>query len=166
VPAAKLIVLGRGEAGKSTLIARLTGTAMNIEVRGRTVAMDHGILRHGGWTISLVGVPGQARFAGVRESLVRGAVGAIWVHPAGEAADPQTVDLLALDGARGLPYVVFVNQRADTDGGDDFTCPERLHPPCSILHGDLASATLRLEELTETAWRLAGGRPELPPEEA
>ena len=60
-PAAKLIVVGPGEAGKSTLIARLVDGAVNLAVGGRTVAMDHGMLRRAGARLSLVGVPGTDR---------------------------------------------------------------------------------------------------------
>lgn len=42
------MVVGPGEAGKSTLIARLCPGAINLHAGGRTVALDHGTLRAGG----------------------------------------------------------------------------------------------------------------------
>ena len=59
----KVLVVGAAEAGKSTLIKSLSPGAINLEVNGRTVAMDHGMLRRAGSSLSLVGVPGQQRFA-------------------------------------------------------------------------------------------------------
>ena len=59
--AAKVLVVGAGEAGKSTLIRALAPNAMNLAVRGRTIAMDHAMLEYDDCRLSIVGVPGQQR---------------------------------------------------------------------------------------------------------
>lgn len=152
----KVVVVGRGEAGKSTLIAALAGNAMNLEVRGRTVAMDHGTLVWGGHTVSLVGVPGQRRFAPVREFLVAGADAAVWVHPAGERPDQETLALIQTLSIDGVPYVVFVNKRADSPRSNGFVVPADRPRPCAIVHGDLSAPGASLEELRAAIWELLG----------
>lgn len=157
VAAAKLIVVGPGEAGKSTLIARLVEGALNLAVGGRTVSMDHGMLRRDGARLSLVGVPGQARFAAVREALAVGAAGAIWVHPAGEAADAGTAALLAASGPAPLPYLVYVNHRDGEPVRGAFEAPAPLLPPLRLFAGDLVGSDLG--ELIEAVWTLSGLAP-------
>ncbi len=157
-PAAKLIVVGPGEAGKSTLIARLVDGAVNLAVGGRTVAMDHGMLRRAGARLSLVGVPGQSRFAAVREALSVGAVGAVWVHPAGEAADAETAALLGATRPSPLPYLVYVNHRAGEPARRGaFEAPPPLAPPLRVFAGDLIGGDL--DELIESVWTLSGLAP-------
>jgi len=151
---AKVVVVGRGQAGKSTLIRALTSNAMNLAVRGRTVAMDHGLLVRGEDAVALVGLPGQARFAPVREVLVTGAQGALWVHPAGEPCDPPTVALLNSDSLRDVPYLVFVNRRETDLAGAPPDFPPDLRPPTAILSGNLARPEPILRDLRETTWRL------------
>lgn len=151
---AKIVVVGPGEAGKSTLIAALARRPMNLEVRGRTVAMDHGMIERGGSAISIVGVPGQARFAVVREVLARGAHGAVWVHPAGEVPDPTTVELLVGLASEGVPYLVFVNEREGAPPSDPFTVPRALPPARAVLRGNLLTAHHLLARLQEEAWKL------------
>lgn len=126
--AGKIAVVGPGEGGKSTLIRVLAERAMNLEVGGRTVGMDHGTLRRGARALSLVGVPGQDRFRVVQEVLLAGARGAVWVHPAGTSPAAGTAELVELLAARGTPYLVYVNQRAETGGGEWGT-PEQLPSP-------------------------------------
>jgi hypothetical protein len=155
--AAKLIVVGPGEAGKSTLIARLVEGAVNLAVRGRTVAMDHGMLRRAGARLSLVGVPGQSRFAAVREALSVGAVGAVWVHPAGEAADAETAALLGSTRPAPLPYLVYVNHRAGASLPSGFEAPPLLAPPRGVFAGDLADSDLG--DLIDSVWTLSGLAP-------
>lgn len=164
VAAGKLIVVGPGEAGKSTLIARLSADAVNLAVNGRTVAMDHGLVRHGALTISLVGVPGQARFAPVREALAQRAAGAIWVHPEGEVPDPHTAALLCPGGGPPLPYVVYVNQRSGGGDGTGFAPPEGLAPPRRLIHGSLVERQANLAALLDAAAELLGA-PGAPREE-
>ncbi len=153
---AKVVVVGRGEAGKSTLIRALTVDSMNLAVRGRTVAMDHGLLVRGGETLSLVGLPGQPRFAPVREVLVTGARGALFVHPAGEPYDPATVTLLASHDLCDVPYLVFVNRRGGGSAGAPAEPPAGLRPPKAILVGDLAQPGPVLRDLQDATWRLLG----------
>jgi signal recognition particle receptor subunit beta len=143
-----VVVVGPGEGGKSTLIRRLAGDgAMNLEVSGRTVAMDHGVLRHGDTEITLIGVPGQPRFAAVREALVIGARAAIWLHPAGQAPDAATVSLLQSAELCDRPYLVFVNTR---DGSAPTFIPvPSLKPPRGILCGNLIDSRADLEPLHE-----------------
>ena len=151
---AKVVVVGRGEAGKSTLIRALTGDSMNLAVRGRTVAMDHGLLVRGEDALALVGLPGQARFAPVREVLVTGAQGVLWVHPAGEPCDRPTVALLNGDSLRDVPYIVFVNEREADLAGAPPEFPRELRPPKAILSGNLARPGALLHELQKVTWQL------------
>lgn len=152
----KVVVVGPGEAGKSTLIRALSDSAVNLAVRGRTVAMDHATLARGGRVLSLVGVPGQDRFAPVREALVAHAAIAVWVHPAGELPDPGTVGLVSELSTRGVPYVVFVNQRAGSSVRDGFSAPVRLAPPHAIVHGNLSKQDGGVTELETLIWKLIG----------
>ena len=154
--AGKLIVVGPGEAGKSTLISRLTADAMNLAVNGRTVSMDHGLVRHGALRISLVGMPGQARFAPVREALALGAAGAIWVHPEGEAPDPHTAALLRSAAGPPLPYVVYVNQRSGERIAPGFEPPDGLGPPRRLIRGSLVERQANLAALLDAAAELLG----------
>lgn len=150
---AKVVVIGRGEAGKSTLIRKLAPHSMNLEVDGRTIALDHGMLARNGARISLVGVPGQARFAAVREALLVGARAAVWVHPQGEEPDAGTAELLAGSLRGGLPYIVYVNQRGE-GAPVPFRAPSALAEPRHVLFGDLSATEDNLEQLEGLLWRL------------
>jgi hypothetical protein len=148
----KVVVVGSAEAGKSTLVGALCQRPLNLEVRGRTVALDHGMMRRGALALSLVGVPGQERFAGVREALVKNALGAIWVHPAGELPHPATCKLLA---NLAVPYVVCRNRRAG-EAVRPWRTPAVLAPPQAVVEVDLALASPpELGRLADAIWKLA-----------
>ena len=149
----KVVVLGPGEAGKSTLVQRIGFQPLNLSHRGRTVGMDHATFAHEGRVAQLVGVPGQPRFAPVREALSVGAVAAIWVHPEGDEADDWTLDLLS-GPLRGLPYLVLVNRRAGGRPSLRFSAPASLISPREVLVADLAGDSAALGEVRAAIWRL------------
>lgn len=105
----KVVVFGPGEAGKSTLIARLCGDAMNLHVGGRTVALDHGTFQAEGVCLHFFGVPGQPRFAEVQETLVRGAHVGVVVVSAGQEVDPLTRRWSERLAAAGVPLLLVLN---------------------------------------------------------
>lgn len=143
--AAKILVIGAPEAGKSTLIRLMCESAINIEHRGRTVSLDHGVLRSERLAVSLIGVPGQERFAAVREALADRAAAAIWVHAAGAEIDMGAAELLFHLGP-GVPYVVLVNQR-DGVGSPRFDVPDLLGRPVAVITGDLVRDARTRERL-------------------
>lgn len=151
---ARLVVVGPGEAGKSTLVALVCRNAVNLEVGGRTVALDHGTAISRGRKLTLIGVPGQSRFAPVRESLAVGANGVIWVHPAGAPPDETTVDLLVGPELSGLPLLVVVNLRKGSPPASPFQPPPEVHQPRQILAVDLGRSTLPEPSLVEAVWSL------------
>ncbi len=137
----KVVIVGAGEAGKSTLIAALCHRALNLEVDGRTVAMDHGALNDDEVTLSLIGVPGQARFREIRQALTTGARSAVWVHRVGQPIDAETIDLLA---ECTVPYLVILNH--DTSPATaTWRQPDCLPAPEAILSANLAQ--LKTEEI-------------------
>jgi hypothetical protein len=102
--------------------------------------------------LSLVGVPGQARFEPVREALAVGTKCAVWVHRAGTASDPLTTSLVARLVDRQVPYLVFVNHhRASTATG--WPAPAGLAPPEAVLEGDLLDRDGSVGHLVEAVWR-------------
>ncbi len=157
VPArSKVMVVGAAEAGKSTLIAALCPSSINLEIRGRTVAMDHGMLRRGEACVSIVGVPGQARFAGVREALFTGAAAVVWVHAAGAEVDLPTAELLR---PMALPYLVYVNLHGRRAGA--WSMPQaELRRPRAVIVGDLVDPMrAELGALETEIWRLTANLP-------
>lgn len=155
----KVLVVGAGEAGKSTLMQALSSDAMNLEVKGRTVAMDHATLVDGEDRLSLVGVPGQARFRVVRSALAQGARGAVWVHRAGEAIDVETIDLIAELNKDDVPYVVYVNHTGDFKQNGSWVCPESCRPPTTIIEGNLLQPGVSLFVLWKEIWKLTNSVP-------
>jgi signal recognition particle receptor subunit beta len=149
----KVLVVGAGEAGKSTLIGLLCEGALNLEVGGRTVAFDHGMLRRGNDALSVIGVPGQQRFAAVREALSSAVLLAVWVHRAGETACVDTTDLLA---RLRVPYLLLVNHH---DPSPTLMGPELsgdLPQPLVSFSGDLHTPRPGLlMEIEEAIWRIA-----------
>lgn len=152
----KVLVVGAGEAGKSTLIRVLCPEAMNLEVRGRTVAMDHATLTARGRRLALVGVPGQQRFAPVREALARGTAAAIWVHRAGGGVDPDSAELVAQLAAKGVPYVVVINSEGPPQGHDGWSQPTSCPAPRAVVAGDLLSSPAFVGELERVLWEMVG----------
>lgn len=151
----KVVVIGPPEAGKSTLIGALSPNAINLAVRGRTVAMDHATFARNGVAVSLVGVPGQTRFAGVREVLAKGARLAVWVHPADHSPDQETARIVGQLADGGVPYVVFVNHRSVGPWPDGWAPPRSAPEPTSVVHGNLGDPECSLEPLEESIVRLA-----------
>jgi small GTP-binding protein len=84
----KIIVTGPYESGKSLLVNHITdGQCINIERRGTTIAMDHGLANVGGLSVFLFGTPGLLRFRTIRKILSEGADGIIF---AVDSADPES----------------------------------------------------------------------------
>jgi len=106
----KVLVLGPAEAGKSTLIQALCEDAINLHVRGRTVALDYGTREYKDVIFHFFGVPGQERFASVQESLMTGSHVAIVVVPQGIPLDPLTRHWCNLLVKRGIPLIRVWNR--------------------------------------------------------
>lgn len=154
---AKVLVLGAGEAGKSTLIRALCPQAMNLEVRGRTVAMDHATLVAHGQRLALIGVPGQQRFAPVREALAAGTAAAVWVHRAGSGVDPESAELVAQIAGKGVPYLVVVNFHGSPQGDDGWSQPASCPVPHAVVAGDLLSSRAFVGRVERVLWEMVGG---------
>jgi signal recognition particle receptor subunit beta len=158
VTRAKVLVVGAGEAGKSTLIRALVPEAVNLSVNGRTVAMDHATLRRGSSSLSLVGVPGQQRFAPVREVLTAGTWCVVWVHRAGQAPDLDTAHLVMDLARHHVPFLVFVNRHGADIARSGWTLPPGLPPPRGVFAGDPVARPDGLEPLCEGLWRMVDER--------
>ncbi len=154
---AKILVAGAGEAGKSTLIQALVPNAMNLSVRGRTIAMDHAMLRCNGYRLSIVGVPGQERFGAVREVLAEGARGVIWVHRSGFSTDTETSLLVRDLLTANVPYLVLVNHFGLVCHPHGWSCPDGLPSPEAIVECDLKAPGDALSILREEMQVLIGG---------
>jgi signal recognition particle receptor subunit beta len=150
----KVVVLGPAEAGKSTLIRALTRAPMNLAVRGRTVAMDHGMLERDGVILSIVGMPGQERFAPVRASLLEGARAAVWVHPGGAPVDATTASMVTELAARGIPHMVFINERQGSVNGHDWNPELHLPAPREVIRGDALRSRDAVRSVKEALWNL------------
>ena len=149
----KVMIVGAAEAGKSTLIAALCPDAVNLEVRGRTVGFDHGTLRRGDDKVSIVGVPGQKRFAAVRESLSEGVLMAVWVHRAGERYCRETA---AMMGQLAVPFVLFVNHHGTTGPARASETDEIQRQPSAVLWGDLHHPRPGLlQDIEDALWKVA-----------
>lgn len=87
----KIVVSGPLQCGKSSFIKNLDEKALNVEAKARdnkfyTVGMDLGIVRLNGFDVFLFGTPGLLRFKVMRDVIVQGSDGVIFIF---DAAHPK-----------------------------------------------------------------------------
>lgn len=112
----KIVVTGPFNAGKSTFVKSLSSRSLSVERMGTTVALDHGMVDHGGVTAEVFGTPGQSRFDPIITNLARNALGMVLVV---DNTRPQDLgrarDIFALLKKQGLPVIVAANKQ-DLEG--------------------------------------------------
>ncbi|MEM2142759.1 MAG: GTP-binding protein [Candidatus Thorarchaeota archaeon] len=110
----KIVVTGPYEAGKSALIHKITnGACINIERRGTTIAMDHGVTNIDGMFVFLFGTPGLLRFRTMRKILSSGADGILFVVDSADKESDARARLFFREIAfflPGVPCVVAANK--------------------------------------------------------
>jgi len=87
----KITVSGPTQSGKSSFIKHFDEKAMNVEAKARdnkyyTVGMDLGSVKLNGFDVFLFGTPGLLRFNVMRDVVVRGTDGLIFIF---DAAHPE-----------------------------------------------------------------------------
>jgi len=87
----KITVSGPTQSGKSSFIKYFDEKALNVEAKARdnkyyTVGMDLGSVKLNGFDVFLFGTPGLLRFNVMRDVVVRGADGLIFIF---DAAHPE-----------------------------------------------------------------------------
>ncbi|RDE14345.1 MAG: hypothetical protein C4K49_07725 [Candidatus Thorarchaeota archaeon] len=111
----KLVVTGPLASGKSLLINRITnGACINIERRGTTIAMDHGVANVDGMSVFMFGTPGLLRFRTMRKILCSGADGIIFVVDSVDPESDARAKLFFREVAfflPGVPCVVAANKQ-------------------------------------------------------
>ena len=83
----KIVVSGALQAGKSSYIKALDEKALNVEAKARdnkyyTVGMDLGCVKLNGFDVFLFGTPGLLRFNVMRDVLIKGTDGVIFIFDA------------------------------------------------------------------------------------
>jgi small GTP-binding protein len=111
----KIVVTGPFEAGKSAMVNHLTnGACINIERRGTTIAMDHGLTNVDDMNVFLFGTPGLLRFRTMRKILSEGADGIIFVVDSVNPESDARAKLFFREIAfflPGVPCVVAANKQ-------------------------------------------------------
>jgi small GTP-binding protein len=116
----KIVVSGPLQCGKSSFIRKLDEKALNVEAKARdnkfyTVGMDLGIVRLNGFDVFLFGTPGLLRFKVMRDVIIQGADGVIFIF---DAAHPEKDEdaLIILNAIRktigeNTPIVYLANKQ-------------------------------------------------------
>ncbi len=111
----KIVVTGPYEAGKSQMIHHITnGACINVERRGTTIAMDHGLANVDGLSVFMFGTPGLLRFRTMRKILSEGADGIIFVVDSVDPESDARAKLFFREIAfflPGVPCVVAANKQ-------------------------------------------------------
>jgi small GTP-binding protein len=150
----KIIVTGPLQTGKSKIIHHLTdGACINIERRGTTIAMDHGMTNVDGMSVFLFGTPGLLRFRTMRKILAEGADGIIFVVDSSNPESDERAKLFFREIAfflPGVPCVVAANKQDLSDARRVDQLRERLKflvgqavMPCSAETGENVDRVLR-----------------------
>lgn len=109
----KILVLGPQGTGKTTMIHQVTGNSFSVEVNGKTVGLDFGVLRTDGLQVHIFGCPGMRHFNLVRKALSVGTHGVVLVV---DSTDAQSIIegeqyLREIFGANVPPFVVAANKQ-------------------------------------------------------
>lgn len=106
----KVIVFGKENVGKSTLIGAIERGALRIDRNNITVAMDYGRAFVDGMKLHFFGTPGQHRFDFMREILSRGANVGVMVLDSTASLSAADGELFAELQQMGIPCLIFVNK--------------------------------------------------------
>ena len=120
----KVVVSGALQAGKSSYIKYLDEKALNVEAKARdnkyyTVGMDLGMVKLNGFDVFLFGTPGLLRFNVMRDVLIRGTDGIVFLFDATnpEKDEDAIIILNAIRKAVGLETpIVFLANKQDLAG--------------------------------------------------
>ncbi|NYT03632.1 MAG: GTP-binding protein [Candidatus Methanofastidiosa archaeon] len=106
----KVVVFGKENAGKSTLIRAIEHDAINIDKKDTTVSMDYGRAVVGGKKIHFYGTPGQERFDFMRDILSKGANIGVMVLDSTMSISEMDIHLLQELKQKGIPCLIFLNK--------------------------------------------------------
>jgi len=107
----KVVFFGRGEAGKSSLIAKIAPKSTNVEYKGMTVALDFGTIVHNDTKFHLFGTPGQDRWEKIREVVAYGVQLGVLVLDASTTINEDDRKIMEEIKKYDVPFVVFINKR-------------------------------------------------------
>ena len=107
----KVVFFGRGEAGKSSLIAKIAPKSTNVAYKGMTVALDFGTIMHNDIKFHLFGTPGQDRWEKIREVVAHGVQLGVLVLDASSSLNEEDRRIMEEIKKYDVPFVIFINKR-------------------------------------------------------
>jgi|Deesub1362A_J573_1020465.scaffolds.fasta_scaffold42762_1 hypothetical protein len=107
----KIVIFGKAEAGKSTLISHIIPDALNVHHRGRTIALDFGSLSYKGKDLHFFGTPGQLRFDCLRDIIALKADLSLMVFDGSRPLDTEDEKILNEIEVLNLPMLALLNQK-------------------------------------------------------
>lgn len=108
----KIVVTGPNQSGKSSYIRFLDQNSLNVEVGGKTVAMDIGLVRLNGFHVSLFGTPGLLRFSVMSNILANGADGIVFIFDSVNLnSDKDAISMLSSIRKMNVPIVYIANKQ-------------------------------------------------------
>ena len=107
----KVLVIGPFNAGKTSFIHTASSSAISVDRRSTTVALDYGHVRYKGFSVDLFGTPGQERFDPILRQLGGEALGVILIVDATKPETfPRAREMIKESKTLGLPYVLVANK--------------------------------------------------------
>jgi len=109
MPVKKIVIFGKGEAGKSTFLSTIIPDAININHRGRTIALDFGTYRHNGKVFHFYGTPGQARFDCLRDIIAINAHHSLMIFDSSHPLEEDDRNILEEVRRLAIPFTGVLN---------------------------------------------------------
>ena len=107
-----MVVSGPSQCGKSDYVKFFDKDSMNVHVRGHTVAMDVAYINFEGFQITLFGTPGLSRFKIMRNIILNGADGIIFIFDAANPkSDKDAISILNEIKNLKVPKVYLANKQ-------------------------------------------------------
>ncbi|MHA1669459.1 MAG: ADP-ribosylation factor-like protein [Promethearchaeota archaeon] len=139
----KICVCGPLRCGKSTFISHFDEKALNVEAKARdnnyyTVGMDLGIVKLNGFDVFLFGTPGLLRFKVIRDVIVQGTDGIIFMFDAAHP-DKDEDGIIILNAVRKalLPEtpIVYLANKQDIAGArhPEIVRSQNYLPPDAVI---------------------------------
>jgi uncharacterized protein len=140
----KILITGPFGAGKTSFIHTASEKAVSVDRLGTTIALDHGHMKTGDFSVELFGTPGQQRFDPMLKMLGGESFGVIVVV---SSIDPQgfprAIEMMKKAEVFGLPVVIAAN-KADLRGA---VKPEQIKVEMKLKDTDVIP--IKAKDLTK-----------------